>query len=136
MPQVDLIDETFVVAGPDEVAAAVHDADSWRRWWPDLRLTVFQDRGTKGVRWSISGALVGSMEVWLEPYGDGVIVHYYLRADPTPPGHPTGVATVHWRRALKEIQRRQRMTKRVFWSMKDVLEGSRKAAEPAPTPGG
>ncbi len=53
----------------------------WHPWWPELQLSIFMDRGDKGVRWSISGALVGSSEIWLEPFADGVIVHYYLRAD-------------------------------------------------------
>src|SRR5437879_1970874 len=80
--QLDLVDETFVVASPAELARLVRNPARWRQWWPDLDLSVFQDRGEQGIRWNVRGALAGSMEVWLEPSGDGVIVHYYLRCDP------------------------------------------------------
>ena len=56
MPQLDLVDETFVVAEPARVAAAVRDPARWAGWWPDLRLGVFQDRGEAGVRWNVRGA--------------------------------------------------------------------------------
>lgn len=123
MAQLDLVDETFVVADPARVAAAVRDPDRWRRWWPDLRLGVFQDRGDAGVRWNVRGALVGSMEVWLEPWGDGVLLHHYVRCD------PAGGGTVRPR----ERRRRQRHAKRVFWALKDELEGDRRAGEPRAT---
>lgn len=123
MPQLDLVDETFVVADPARVAAAVRDPDRWVRWWPDLRLGVFQDRGDAGVRWNVRGALVGSMEVWLEPWGDGVLVHHYVRCDPAG-GGPVD---------RRERRRRERHAKQVFWALKDELEGGRKAGEPRAT---
>jgi hypothetical protein len=83
MPLVDVIDETFVVAPPAVVAAALKDPALWRRLFPGLDLTVFMDRGDEGIRLTVTGALVGSNEFWVEPWGDGAIVHYYLRADPT-----------------------------------------------------
>ncbi|MBA2554839.1 MAG: hypothetical protein H0V10_14350 [Geodermatophilaceae bacterium] len=55
MAMVDLIDETFVVAPAARVAALVRDPARWRAWWPDLRLTVFQDRADAGVRWNVTG---------------------------------------------------------------------------------
>ncbi len=125
MPAVDLVDETFVAAAPAAVAAVVHDVDRWRRWWPDLSLSVFQDRGEQGIRWNVAGALVGSMEVWLEPYGDGVIVHYYLRCDPPAAAAPTS------RPADRERRRRALRAKQVFWRLKDDLEGDRRPGEPA-----
>jgi hypothetical protein len=64
------------------------------------------------------------MEVWLEPFGDGVILHYYLRADPA--GAP--YRSVH--RAVAEVRRRQRAIKRIFWALKDELEGGRRPGEP------
>ncbi|HVQ95715.1 MAG TPA: polyketide cyclase / dehydrase and lipid transport [Mycobacteriales bacterium] len=126
MPRFDLVDETFVVAAPAAVAAAVGDPDRWRRWWPDLRLSIFQDRAEHGIRWNLGGALAGSMEVWLEPFGDGVIVHYYLRADP-PPGRTFSAGTVR-----RERRRRALRAKQVFWSLKDELEAGRPAGEPNP----
>jgi hypothetical protein len=124
VPQLDMIDETFVVAEPAALAAALHDPERCRRWWPELVLSVFADRGVQGVRWNVTGALAGSMEVWLEPFGDGVILHYYLRADPA--GAP--FRSVH--RAAAEARRRQRATKRIFWALKDELEGGRRPGEP------
>jgi hypothetical protein len=125
VPQIDMIDETFVAVEPATVAAVLHDPGRWRRWWPELELSVFANRGVKGVRWNVTGALAGSMEVWLEPFGDGVILHYYLRADPA--GAP--YRSVH--RAAAEVRRRQRATKRVFWALKDELEGGRRPGEAA-----
>lgn len=82
MNSVQIADETFVCADPVEVGRAVADAPSWRRWWPDLRLTVVEDRGPSGQRWTVTGALTGTMEVWLEPMMDGVLLHYFLHAEP------------------------------------------------------
>jgi hypothetical protein len=82
MNSIQVADETFVAADPAEVGRAVSDPASWRRWWPDLRLTVVEQRGDKGVRWTVAGALTGTMEVWLEPALDGVILHYFLHAEP------------------------------------------------------
>jgi len=118
--QLDLVDETFVVADPTRVAALVRDPTRWPQWWPDLRLDVFQDRGEAGVRWNVRGALTGSMEVWLEPYGDGVLVHHYVRCDPAGGGPVTD----------RERRRRQRHAKQVFWALKDELEGDRAAGLP------
>jgi hypothetical protein len=122
VPALDLVDETFVAAPPGRVAAVVRDPGRWRDWWPDLRLTVFQDRGDAGVRWNVAGALRGSMEVWLEPFGDGVIVHHYVRCEPAAGTRPA-----------RELRRRQRHAKRVFWALKDELEGARAAGRPAAT---
>jgi len=113
--QLDLVDETFVVAAPARVAAAVRDPARWPRWWPDLTLGVFQDRGEQGIRWNVRGALVGSMEIWLEPYADGVVVHHYVRCDPAG-GGPV---------SARQRRRRQRHAKAVFWALKDELEGDR-----------
>lgn len=82
MPAVDIIDEMYVVASVDVVRQACCDEARWRRWFPELTLQAYADRGRKGVRWNVSGALVGTAEVWLEEYGDGVIVHTYVRAEP------------------------------------------------------
>ena len=124
MPTVDLIDETYVVAAPDIVAAAVHDEARWRVWWPGLRLTVFMDRGLQGIRWSVGGPLVGSAELWLEQVGDGVVVHYYLRVD------PAGRV-----RSADRVRRREALAwKRHANALKDELEAGRcpgrRAGEP------
>ncbi|BBY53289.1 SRPBCC family protein [Mycobacterium koreense] len=82
MNSIQVADETFIAASPAVVGAAVGDPASWRRWWPDLRLTVVEDRADKGVRWTVHGPLVGTMEIWLEPCLDGVLLHYFLHAEP------------------------------------------------------
>jgi len=123
VPAFDLVEETFVVAEPAAVAAVVRDPARWERWWPDLRLGVFQDRGDAGVRWNVRGALTGSMEVWLEPYGDGVLVHHYVRCDRAD-GQRIG---------QRERRRRQRRAKAIFWALKDELEGDRRPGEPRAT---
>jgi hypothetical protein len=117
VPAVDVIDETFLAVPAATVAAAFADPGAWRRFWPDLDLAVYADRGVEGVRWTVRGALVGTMEVWLEPMLDGTILHYFLRAD-FPPG-VTG-------RSLKEIARRQQAAKAVALDLKFVLEDGRR----------
>ncbi|MGK2870173.1 MAG: polyketide cyclase / dehydrase and lipid transport [Mycobacterium sp.] len=83
MNSVQIADETFVCADPADIGRAVADPAGWRRWWPDLRLTVVEDRGPAGHRWTVAGALTGTMEVWLETMMDGAVLHYFLHAEPT-----------------------------------------------------
>jgi hypothetical protein len=132
MPLVDLIDETFVVADPDAVAAVVADPRRWEAWWPDLRLTVFMDRGREGVRWSVAGRLVGSSEIWLEPFGDGVIVHYYLRCEPAAPRrHRLPDRPRRAARAGARLRHRRAIAwKRQVNSLKDEFEAGRLPGEP------
>jgi hypothetical protein len=121
VPAVDVIDETFLAVPPDTIAAAFADPRAWRRFWPDLDLEVYADRGAQGLRWTVRGALVGTMEVWLEPVLDGTLLHYFLRAD-----FPERVQG----RPLKEIARRQRAAKAVALDLKFVLEDGRKPGVP------
>ena len=121
MNSIQVADETFVCADPAEVGRAVADPASWRRWWPDLRLTVVEDRGPAGQRWTVTGAMTGSMEVWLETSFDGVVLHYFLHAE------PAGVAA--WELAkmnlVKENHRRRVAGKRMAFEVKQRLEESR-----------
>jgi hypothetical protein len=131
VPSVDLVDETFIVVAPATIAPIVADSRRWERWWPGLHLTVFMDRGLEGMRWSISGELVGSCEIWLEPHGDGVIVHYYLRADPTEPGSTTRAREIprsaRGRREIDRLRRRHAVAwKQTVWALKDEIEGDRR----------
>jgi hypothetical protein len=126
MPSVDVVDETFLAVPPNVVAAAFAAPSSWRSYWPDLELDVYADRGLEGLRWTVRGALVGTMEVWLEPVLDGTVVHYFLRADP--PGDPLPP-----RQAQREVVRRQLAAKSVALGLKMTLEDGRPAGCP---PGG
>lgn len=133
----DLVDETYLVVAPARVAAVVADPVRWRAWWPGLELTVFMDRGLQGIRWSVTGDLVGSSEIWLEPYSDGVILHYYLRADPTEPGSRTSARMLpdspRGRRQQDRLRRRHALAwKRTVWALKDELEEGRPAGVPRP----
>ncbi|OBC09843.1 polyketide cyclase / dehydrase and lipid transport [Mycobacterium sp. 852013-50091_SCH5140682] len=121
MNSVQIADETFVCADPADVGRAVADSANWRRWWPDLRLTVIEDRAEKGQRWTVAGALTGTMEVWLEEALDGVILHYFLHAE------PAGAAA--WELAkmdLAKLNHQRRVAgKAMAFEIKQRLEASR-----------
>jgi hypothetical protein len=128
VPSVDVVDETFLAVPPAVVAAEFAAPERWPRLWPDLQLQVMTDRGDEGVRWTVRGALVGSMEVWLEPVLDGTVLHYYLRADPPgPDGFPRPAPP---RRAAAEARRRQRAAKAIAFACKQRLEAGREPGEP------
>lgn len=128
VPLVHIVDDTFVAAAPAALARHIGDPNSWRRWWPDLELTLTEDRGVKGVRWTVSGALTGTSEIWLEPWGDGVLVHFYLRADPTARGPRR--ATVRPRRVHRLREHRRRSWKRTVHALKDAVEAGRPPGVP------
>ena len=111
---VEIADDTFIAAAPSVVASAVADVESWRRWWPDLELVVTRDRGVQGLVWSVRGPLSGTMEIWLEPVADGVVLHYLVRADPAVRRQPD-----RWR------DRWTREWKRHAHLLKDELERGR-----------
>jgi hypothetical protein len=121
MNSIQIADQTYVAASGALVGAAVADQSSWRRWWPDLRLQVIEERGDKGIRWAVTGALTGTMEVWLEPALDGVVLHYFLHAE------PTGVAA--WQLAklnLPKMTHTRRVAgKKMAFELKTTLERSR-----------
>ena len=130
---IDIVDQTFIIASQSSVAMVVRDQTNWRTWWPDRELVVYSDRGDKGVRWTVSGEFVGSSEIWVEESSPGVIVHYFLRVDPTAEGSArvrrelTG--SPRERRYLAKVQHRQVTTwKRIIWQLKDELEGARGVA--------
>lgn len=127
MPSVDVVDETFLAVPPARVAPIFADPEAWSRLWPDLRLEVIADRGTEGMRWTVGGALTGSMEVWLEPMLDGTCLHYFLRADPV--GSDGLPAPLAGRRATRERQRRQHRAKRIAFTLKSHLERGRAPGE-------
>jgi hypothetical protein len=122
VPAVDVVDETFLAVPPAVVVAAFSDPRAWRRFWPDLTLEIYLDRGDKGLRWTVQGALTGSMEVWTEPMLDGTLLHYFLRADP-----PSHLAP---RDVQREIQRRQLAAKTIALDLKTVLEDGRRPGCP------
>jgi hypothetical protein len=136
VPAVDLVDETYVVADRATLAAVVGDSGRWTQWWPELTLAVFMDRGLDGIRWSVTGRWVGSLEIWLEQVGDGVLVHHYARLDPVDPttgsARPLPHDAAGWRRAARARARRARAWKRSVWALKDELERGRPVGAPRP----
>jgi hypothetical protein len=110
----DLADDTYVAAPPTAVARAVAGPARWRDWWPDLRLSLQEDRGAEGLRWRVTGALTGTAEIWLEPVGDGTVVHFYLR---------TGLSD-------RARERRRLAWKRAVHGLKDELEAGRAVGTP------
>lgn len=124
-PALDLVDETFLAVPPSTVAAAFADPRSWALYWPDLVLEVYTDRGEKGLRWTVRGTLVGTMEVWLEPMLDGTLLHYFLRASPSRPFRPKDLR--------REFDRRARAAKSIALGLKRTLEDGRAPGVPPAT---
>ncbi|GAA1222397.1 polyketide cyclase / dehydrase and lipid transport [Prauserella alba] len=125
-PALDIVDETFLTVPPSTLAAVFADPAAWRRYWPDLLLEVYTDRGEQGLRWTVRGALVGTMEVWLEPVLDGTLLHYFLRATPvTGEGQRLSGA-----RLRREFDRRARAAKAIALELKVTLEDGRAAGTP------
>jgi hypothetical protein len=118
MTAIDLADDTFVVAPPKVLAKRLGEQAFWRTCWPQVSLDSYQDRGVEGRRWYVTGEVAGSAELWLEPYGDGTIVHIFLRADPPPDKAK--------RRRIDALRRRYTIAlKDAVFSLKLELEAGR-----------
>ena len=112
--RVDVVDETFIRASPERVRDQFADARWFGSLWPHLTLTLVRDRGVRGIRWDVTGQVVGEMEVWLEPWRDGVIVHHYVRG-------------TRGERAPRDVGvRHARRWKAAVHALKDHLEGGRR----------
>lgn len=121
MSTVQVADQTFVAAPGTAVAEVLSDRGRWRLWWPDLTLDVREDRGDKGIRWTVAGPMDGTMEVWLEPCLDGVIMHYFLHAEP-------GDASRLSARDMAALNRARRVAgKKMSFEIKARLEAGRAA---------
>jgi hypothetical protein len=119
----DIVDETFIAVPPGTVGAAFADPRSWARYWPDLVLEAYTDRGDEGLRWTVRGALVGTMEIWLQPILDGTLLHYFLRATPADSaGRPRRLGARELRR---EFDKRARTAKAIALGLKETLEDGR-----------
>lgn len=125
MARLDVVDETFVVA-PGKALKSLCDEATWARWFPRISLTCDEDRGALGKRWTVTGELVGSAEVWLQQYADGTIVHVYLR--------------VGWARPLAGPSREEARFRACYAlplkahvvALKDACEVGRRPGETAP----
>lgn len=120
MSSIQVADQTFVVARGAVVGEVLADRAHWRRWWPDLTLEVREDRGDKGIRWFVTGTLTGTMEVWLEPVLDGVILHYFLHAETYGPARMSA-------RDLMTVNHDRRVAgKRMSFEVKALVEMGRR----------
>jgi hypothetical protein len=132
VPEIEVVDSTWICVRPAVLAALVAEPANWRRWWPDLDVAVREWRGEQGVLWIVRpgrDGLAGSMELWLEAAHDGVVAHYFLRLDRTD-GRPLGR-----RRAARLADGHRRRAKRLFWGLGDQLDPGRirRVSEP-PSP--
>jgi hypothetical protein len=125
-PVVDIADETYLAVAPEVLAPVVGDTGSWIVWWPDLVPRMTRDRGAKGVQWAVTGALRGSMEVWLEAVAGGTVVHWYVRAEPSRARSAGAVR--------RDRERRIRSWKRHMFALKDSLEGVKAEGGSAESP--
>ncbi|MBT0565292.1 polyketide cyclase / dehydrase and lipid transport [Williamsia sp. CHRR-6] len=121
MSSIQVADETFVAASALAAPQVIADRGHWRRWWPDLRLTVVEDRGSEGIRWTVTGGLTGTMELWLQEMLDGFVLHYFLHAEPNRDGVDL-TAENHRRRVAGRVMSTE---------VKDRLELGREVGMPA-----
>lgn len=126
---IDIADETFVVALPDTVASYISDPQRWQSWFQGLSLSVVEDRGVQGVRWLVTGDVAGTAEIWVEPVGDGVVMHLFLRGELRGRSGPRAERSAASEWALR--------VKAVAFGIKDALEEGRhrrpQVREPAST---
>ncbi|CAM3854180.1 hypothetical protein TSOC111612_18300 [Tsukamurella ocularis] len=118
-----MADVAFVAAHPSAVAAAMAGAQRWRGWFPDLRLTVTEDRGDLGIRWKVDGAVAGTSEFWIEPHLDGSLLHYFLHAEPKAPMTPEQIAA--------DVRERRVRGHDVMFDVKFTAEDGRVLGGPA-----
>lgn len=123
VPQVDVLQQMFVAAAPPAVVAGLCRTEVRHALWPDLEVTLGQDRGAAGQRYLVRGRWHGSAELWLPACADGVLVHSYLRLDRPWP--------LPARRCRREQRRRSEHMRRTLWALKDQLEAGRAPGDPA-----
>lgn len=123
---IQVADQTFIAVEPQRIAVALSSPARWRTWWPDLDLSVREDREDKGIRWAVAGTLTGTMEVWLEAVMDGAILHYFLHAEPTGIAPRDAASLDH-----SALNRARRVRGKVMaFELKKDLEAGRAAGEP------
>ncbi|MBW9211426.1 hypothetical protein KV100_17380 [Mumia sp. zg.B21] len=126
MPAVDVIDQTYAPVPQRQLREVLCAESGWSEVLPGLELRCFEDRGDRGKRWSVSGTLDGTAEVWLEQAPEGTIVHLFLQADPSAPG----MSTQGVRRMERDVRER---LKRWVTQVRDTLDVGRPVGEPPAT---
>lgn len=115
----DIIDETFIAVSPIRLAPIVKDPRNHSVWWPHLVTRLVCDRGAKGAQWEVTGQITGSLEIWLEPFWEGAVLHHYVRGVAHPEA-PAGVSARHVARWKPAVTR-----------LKDLLEDRAPSDDPA-----
>ncbi|HAN71444.1 MAG TPA: hypothetical protein DCQ36_07615 [Actinobacteria bacterium] len=87
MAAIVVIDESVVVLPRGALGDWLADPSQWRVWWPGSAATV--TGRDAGLRWALTGTLVGSSSVTLSEQAEGVLLRYELAADPAEPGSAT-----------------------------------------------
>lgn len=145
-------DDVFIRAEQRVIARRLLDLSSDASWWPGLRaggtygyVTIDAPAGLprgrarfgaiispvrewEGFTWTINdGHVVGRAEWWLEPYGEGTIVHYFLDVE-------RGPARTPWSMTAR-VRRHRRAIRRGLNALKDELGSTPVAAVSARTKG-
>ena len=85
---IQIADLAYLPVPADDIALVIANSAEWPRWFPNLRLTVTENRGPLGLRWTATGAVDGTSEIWLESVAEGTNLHYFLHAAPSGTGSP------------------------------------------------
>jgi hypothetical protein len=119
----NIADDSFIVVEPAALAEVIADAERVAQWWPRMTLVLTRNRGPKGREWRVQGdwsgvSWTGSLEIWLEPNLDGVVLHHYVRWDPI-------AGPLSARDAARLTRRYATSWKRTALALKDELEAGR-----------
>ncbi|MGI8954751.1 MAG: SRPBCC family protein [Nocardioidaceae bacterium] len=128
---IDVIDEVFVAAQADVLRARLCDEARWERWFPGVQLCCVHDRGSLGKRGRLTGALVGTAEIWLEAVSMGTVVHAFLQAD-THRRHDAEGVRAPVRGTLLHGSSARSSSRSRSTSTATVARGSRLPASPGP----
>lgn len=138
-------DEIFIRAPQKTIARRLLDLSDGASWWPGARASgpygyvvvraptgrplsrvgfgaiISPVREWEGFTWTLNaGELLGRAEWWLEAFGDGTIVHYYLDVERGP--------RARWRRTSSCVRRHRWAMRRGLNALKDALERTPLAA--------
>ena len=131
MPEIDVVDATWIGADRATVAAWVAQPAQWPNWWPDLELVVTEWRGESGMRWEVRPSrhgrrvVAGTMEIYLHPAHDGVLAYYFLRLDGTR-------GRLSTRQRTRVVRAYRARAKRLFWAIGARVDPGRIARVAAP----
>lgn len=94
---VHIADKAYLPVEPSLLAQALAAPSQWPQWFPALHFHLTDDRGDLGLRWTVSGAVEGTSEIWLEAYpeGNGTFLHYFLHGSVPQKAHGRAAPSPH-----------------------------------------